>query len=245
MTAPEAFEYEPGLGIRARVGGRAVAAGGSALVPDAPEAAEESREGVVTPIHVDVDGAYAGTVLLADAVRGSARQAVAALRAMGLEVSMVTGDREPTARAVAGQLGIDRVHAGLLPDEKMTVVDALRSQGRRVAMIGDGVNDAPALARADVGIAMGSGTDVARDSADVVLISSNLDDLVATVAVARRARRIVAFNFAGTVAVDLLGMMLAGIGLLTPILAALVHVGSETAFILNSARLIPGRVRRA
>ena len=241
VTAPEAFEYEPGLGIRARVGGRAVAAGGSALVPDAPEA---SREGVVTPIHVDVDGAYAGTVLLADAVRGSARQAVAALRAMGLEVSMVTGDREPTARAVAGQLGIDRVHAGLLPDEKMTVVDALRSQGRRVAMIGDGVNDAPALARADVGIAMGSGTDVARDSADVVLISSNLDDLVATVAVARRARRIVAFNFAGTVAVDLLGMMLAGIGLLTPILAALVHVGSETAFILNSARLIPGRVRR-
>ena len=195
VAAPEAFEYEPGLGIRARVGGRA-------------------------------------------------RQAVAALRAMGLEVSMVTGDREPTARAVAGQLGIDRVHAGLLPDEKMTVVDALRSQGRRVAMIGDGVNDAPALARADVGIAMGSGTDVARDSADVVLISSNLDDLVATVAVARRARRIVAFNFAGTVAVDLLGMMLAGIGLLTPILAALVHVGSETAFILNSARLIPGRVRR-
>ena len=245
VAAPEAFEYEPGLGIRARVGGRAVAAGGSALVPDAPEAAEESREGVVTPIHVDVDGAYAGTVLLADAVRGSARQAVAALRAMGLEVSMVTGDREPTARAVAGQLGIDRVHAGLLPDEKMTVVDALRSQGRRVAMIGDGVNDAPALARADVGIAMGSGTDVARDSADVVLISSNLDDLVATVAVARRARRIVAFNFAGTVAVDLLGIMLAGIGLLTPILAALVHVGSETAFILNSARLIPGRVRRA
>lgn len=245
VAAPEAFEYEPGLGIRARVGGRAVVAGGSALVPDAPEAAEEGGEGVVTPIHVDVDGAYAGTVLLADAVRGSARQAVAALRAMGLEVSMVTGDREPTARAVAGQLGIGRVHAGLLPDEKMTVVDALRSQGRRVVMIGDGVNDAPALARADVGIAMGSGTDVVRDSADVVLISSSLDDLVDTVAVARRARRIVTFNFAGTVAVDLLGMMLAGIGLLTPILAALVHVGSETAFILNSARLIPGRLRRA
>ena len=245
VAAPEAFEYEPGLGIRARVGGRAVVAGGSALVPDAPEAAEEGGEGVVTPIHVDVDGAYAGTVLLADAVRGSARQAVAALRVMGLEVSMVTGDREPTARAVAGQLGIGRVHAGLLPDEKMTVVDALRSQGRRVVMIGDGVNDAPALARADVGIAMGSGTDVVRDSADVVLISSSLDDLVDTVAVARRARRIVTFNFAGTVAVDLLGMMLAGIGLLTPILAALVHVGSETAFILNSARLIPGRLRRA
>lgn len=190
-----------------------------------------------------VDGYYAGTVILADTIRDSARGAVAELHRLGVRTLIITGDQEMSARAVATELGINDVRAGLLPDQKLAAIDAERIAGHRLAMVGDGVNDAPALAHADVGIAMGSGTEVARESADVVLISSNLHDLVRTVHVARRARRIVMANFAGTIAVDLIGMGLADLGLLGPVAAALIHVGSETAFILNSARLILGRHR--
>ncbi|MDR1264121.1 MAG: cation-translocating P-type ATPase [Propionibacteriaceae bacterium] len=263
------FSYQPGRGVTAEVAGRMVAAGTRALVDDPPASGDEQAaevdgrvmaampapatgspaadddQGAATAVRVSVDGAYAGTILLADTIRDSARRAVAELRRRGLRTLMLTGDQSATARAVASQLGIDEVRAGLLPDEKMAAIEAERAAGRRLAMVGDGVNDAPALARADVGIAMGSGVDIARESADIVLISSDLDDLVTTVQVARRARRIVMFNFCGTIAVDLVGMVLAAVGLLGPVGAALVHVGSETAFILNSARLIPGRgVRR-
>ncbi|WOF22877.1 cation-translocating P-type ATPase [Microbacterium betulae] len=236
------FAYEPGRGVTATVAGRAVTAGNRALVPDAPETLE--GQGTATAVHVALDGRYAGSVLLADVIRDTARQAVAELRGHGLRTLMITGDQEATALAVAAELGIDDVRAGLLPDEKLSAIDAERAAGRTLAMVGDGVNDAPALARADVGIAMGSGTDIARESADIVLISSDLDDLVRTVRVARRARRIVMVNFAGTIVVDLIGMVLAAFGLLGPVLAAFVHVGSETAFILNSARLIPARRTR-
>lgn len=238
VEQPETFGYEPGRGLTATVAGRDVRAGNVALVPEAPAAADDGR---ATAVHVAVDGAYAGSILLADTVRDSARKSVADLRRMGLRVIMLTGDRESTARAVAAELGIDEVRAELLPDEKLAVIDAERAARHKVAMVGDGVNDAPALARADVGIAMGSGTDVARESADVVLISSDLGDLTRTVHTARRTRRIVMFNFAGTLAIDLIGIGLAAFGLLSPIVAAFIHVGSETAFVLNSARLIPGR----
>jgi len=240
LTPPAAadFIYRPGLGVAAVVEGVAVVAGATGLVPDAPTGL---FDGVATAVHIGVDGRHAGTILLADPVRPSARAAVAELHRRGLRTVMITGDQEGPTRAVAAQLGIREVRAGLLPEDKLAVVDAERAAGHRLAMVGDGVNDAPALARADVGIAMGSGTDIARESADVVLISSDLADLVHTVHVARRARRIVLANFAGTIAVDLVGMLLAAFGILGPVAAALVHVGSETAFILNSARLIPGR----
>ena len=239
LRTAERFAYQPGRGVVAVVGGVTVAAGTRALVPGAPEAVE--GHGVETPVHVGLDGRYAGTLLLSDEVRPSAPAAVADLHRNGLRTLMITGDQEPTAQAVAGKLGIDDVRAGLLPEEKLAAIDAERRAGHKLAMVGDGVNDAPALARADVGIAMGSGTDIARESADIVLISSDLQDLAGTVQVARRARRIVVFNVVGTVAVDVVGMVLAGLGHLDPVAAAFVHVGSETAFILNSARLIPGR----
>ena len=238
FEAPDEFSYEPGLGITAVVAGRRVRAGNAALVPEAVQPTDDG-----TAVHVAIEDVHAGTLLLSDTVRDTARNAVSNLRSLGVRVVMMTGDGPAAAQAVASELGIDEVHAGLLPTDKVTLIDELRATGRRLAMVGDGVNDAPALARADVGIAMGTGTHIARESADVVLISSSLTDLVDTIRTSRRARRIVFTNFAGTIAIDLIGMALAAFGVLGPLTAALVHVGSESAFILNSARLIPRRAR--
>jgi P-type E1-E2 ATPase len=139
---------------------------------------------------------------------------------------------------------LDEVHAELLPEEKVAKVRALRAAGKRVAMVGDGINDAPALTEADVGVAMGSGTDVARESADVVLLGNDLAKFVETVQVARRCRHIIWFNFAGTLLVDGVGVGLAAFGVLNPLLAAFIHVTSELTFILNSARLLPAPSKR-
>src|SRR5690606_16421456 len=150
-----------------------------------------------------------------------------------------TGDTDAVAGAVAGRLGIAEVEAGLLPEDKLDRVRRLVADGRVVAMVGDGVNDAPALASANVGVAMGSGTDVARESADVVLLGNDLARFVDTLALARRTRRIIWFNFAGTVGVDLVGIALIFMGLVGPILAATLHTGSERARSRDSARPPP------
>ncbi|GAA2179602.1 hypothetical protein GCM10009785_06890 [Brooklawnia cerclae] len=247
---PSDFGYQPGRGLTATVDGRCVRVGNAELVPEASAWTPPADvQGVTSPgtslpgtwVHVAIGDAYAGTIVLADAVRESARRCIDELRGMGLRTVMMTGDAEAAARAVGRTLGMDEVHAELLPADKSRLIEAQVAAGRRVAMVGDGVNDAPALALAGVGIAMGSGTHIARESADIVLISSDLDDLTSTIRTSRRARRIIMANVAGTIAVDLLGMVLAGFGVLGPLAASIVHVGSESAFILNSARLIPGR----
>ena len=206
--------------------------------PEAPAA--------TSVVEVRADGRLLGTIALADRLRQGAATAVRDLSDMGLEVLMLTGDSPASARHVASVLGMaeEQVRAGLLPTDKEKVIDSLRRAGKCVAMVGDGVNDAPALSAADVGVAMGTGTDVAREAGDVVLVGSAPADLVETVRVARRARRIIMVNFVGTVVVDVVGMIAAGLGLLGPVAAALVHVVSESAFILNSARLVPRPARR-
>ena len=156
---------------------------------------------------------------------------------------MLTGDARPVAAIVARQLDIAEVEAELLPEDKLARVKTLVRNGAVVAMVGDGINDAPALAEANVGVAMGSGTDVARESADIVLLGNDLVKFAETLAIGRWTRRIIWQNFAGTISVDMVGIGLAAIGLLSPTLAAFIHVASEMTFILNSARLLPGSDR--
>ncbi|HSU88576.1 MAG TPA: HAD-IC family P-type ATPase, partial [Terriglobia bacterium] len=185
------------------------------------------------------DGRLLGVLEIADRLRPEAIQAVAELRRLGLRVILLTGDSESIARAVAKELRIDELEAGLLPEQKVERVQALIREGRKVVMVGDGINDAPALMHANVGVAMGSGTDVARESAQIMLIGNDLLKLVETLRIARRCHRIIMTNFAGTLLVDGVGVALAAFGLLNPLFAAFIHVSSELAFILNSARLLP------
>lgn len=260
VPVPGDVAYSPGAGVSTHIEGRRITVGrcrGQGHQPerDTPgcedEAALSAESDPEAPsatsvVEVRADGQLLGTIALADRLRQGAATAVRDLGDMGLEVLMLTGDSAASARHVAGLLGLteEQVRADLLPTDKEEVIESLRRAGKRVAMVGDGVNDAPALGAADVGIAMGTGTDVAREAGDVVLVGSAPADLVETVRVARRARRIIMVNFVGTVVVDVVGMVAAGLGLLGPVAAALVHVVSESAFILNSARLVPRRRHR-
>jgi Cd2+/Zn2+-exporting ATPase/Cu+-exporting ATPase len=243
-SEPERFGYTPGRGIDATVGGELVLVGNLALMRDHgiavptdllaghPEASE---------VYVARAGTLLGAIVIADSVRPEARQAIATIHGMGIKTVLLTGDAKVVAAVVARQLGITEIAADLLPEDKRERVKQLVAEGRTVAMVGDGVNDAPALVEAQVGVAMGSGTDVARESADVVLLGNDLVKFAETLSIARRTRRIIWANFAGTIGVDALGIGLAAFGLLNPLLAAFIHVASELTFILNSARLLPAR----
>ena len=180
-----------------------------------------------------------GTICIADVLRPEAKSAVAAMREMGLMTVLLSGDAQGVTTLVGRELGVDEAVGELLPDQKAKWVSELRGRNRKVAMVGDGINDAPALVEANVGIAMGSGTDVARESADVILIGSDLSKLVETLRIARRCRGIIMQNFVGTLVVDSIGVGMAACGFLNPLLAAFIHVSSEMAFILNSTRLLP------
>ncbi len=240
VEEPTEFSYAPGKGIVCRAGGDEIVAGNRALLEERGidlSALPEAARGVSTVL-VARKGRLLGVLEIADVLRPEAARAVQELRSMRLRTILLTGDATDVATAVGNSLGVDEVRGELLPEGKLARVEALLAKGRQVAMVGDGINDAPALMRASVGIAMGSGTDVARETAGVVLLGDDLLKLVQTLRVARRARRIIRFNFAGTLAVDLIGVVLAALGHLPPPAAALIHVGSELAFIFNSARLL-------
>jgi Cd2+/Zn2+-exporting ATPase/Cu+-exporting ATPase len=243
-SEPDEFEYTPGKGVVARLRGELILAGNRSLLVERGVTVAGKLDGdsrAASEVLVARGGRFLGSIRIADAIRPEAAEAIAQLEAMGIRTVLLTGDASRVAEAVGRELGIEHVEAGLLPRDKAARVRALVADGRRVAMVGDGINDAPALIEAHVGIAMGSGTDVARESAQVVLLGNDLIKFVATVRLARRMRRIILQNFAGTLAVDGAGVGLAAFGFLNPLLAAFIHVASELAFILNSTRLLPPR----
>jgi heavy metal translocating P-type ATPase len=245
IQEPELFGYTPGRGINATVTGDVVLIGNKALLRDHGidvSADLLAQHPDASEVFVARAGTLLGAIVIADTVRPEARQAVDAIHAMGIKTILLTGDAQAVADVVARQMGITEVAADLLPEDKLERIKQLMASGRKVAMVGDGVNDAPALAQATVGVAMGSGTDVARESADVVLLGNDLLKFAETLAIARRTRRIIWQNFAGTIAVDVLGIGLAAFGFLNPLIAAFIHVASEMTFILNSARLLPPRL---
>jgi len=241
LSEPESFEYVPGKGVRAQWNGEEILAGNTALLNGIVNLDSQLR---TLPdgggdILVASRGRLIGALRTDDVLRPEAMVAVGRIHAMGINTILLTGDRRQVAAEVAHQLGVREFDGELLPEEKLDRIRKMIAAGKRVAMVGDGINDAPALAEATVGIAMGSGTELARQSAGVLLLGNDLADCAELLAIARRCRRIIYFNVAGTLIVDALGVALAAIGILTPLLAAMVHVSSEVAFILNSARLLP------
>jgi P-type Cu+ transporter len=237
---PETFEYLPGKGVRSYWNGGEILVGNMALLSGIRdlEAMLRTLPGDAGDALIAYRGRLIGALRIEDVLRPEAVEAIGRIRAMGMDAILLTGDRRGTAERVARQLGVVDFGAELLPEDKLARVQALIRSGKRVAMVGDGINDAPALAEATVGIAMGSGTDLARHSAGV-LLGNDLVDCAELLNTARRCRQIILFNFVGTLTVDALGVCLAAAGVLTPLLAAIVHVSSEMAFILNSARLVP------
>ena len=250
-----AFKAVPGHGINASVDGRRVLLGnerhltGSGVSGDAAFqkglalAHELSGEGK-TAMHVAVDGRYAGVLAVADTVKETSARAVAALRSLGVQVAMITGDNRRTAEAVARTLGIDRVLAEVLPQDKAGEVKKLQAEGRTVAMVGDGINDAPALAQADIGIAVGSGTDVAMESADIVLMRSDLMDVPTAIKLSKSVIRNIKQNLFWAFGYNVLGIPVAagllyafGGPLLNPIIAAAAMSMSSVSVLTNALRL--------
>jgi len=228
LSSPFQFASVVGQGVRGEVDGRLVTVG----------------RGAGSGIQVTVDGRLAATLVVADPIKESAASAIRSIRAAGFRVVMLTGDEESTARAVAVQLGIDEFHAGVLPAEKLGHIERLQAEGHVVVMAGDGINDAPALARADVGIAMGTGTDVAIESAGITLVKGDLQGLVRAIRLSRATMRNIRQNLFLAFVYNAAGVPVAagvlwpffGI-LLSPMLAAAAMSFSSVSVIGNALRL--------
>ena len=244
------FEAVTGKGVKGRVDGRSAALGNAAMMQDlgldvsgAEAAADELRASGKTAMFVAIDGALVGIVAVADPIKDSTAPAIAALHALGIRVIMATGDNARTAQAVAASLGIDEVRAGVLPEAKKDLIDQLRREGHKIAMAGDGVNDAPALAAADVGIAMGTGADVAMESAGITLLGGDLMGIVRARKLARATLRNIKQNLFFAFAYNALGIPIAA-GLLYPLTGTLLSpMIAAAAMSLSSVSVIANALR--
>lgn len=238
----ESFEAIPGHGIRAVVDGSNLLIGTRKLLNESKvsfnetEASELESHGK-TVMFIAVEGKYAGLIAVADTVKDTSATAISEMKKLGLHVVMLTGDQERTARAIAAQVGIDEVFAGVLPTEKADVVAKLKAQGKRVAMAGDGLNDAPALATADVGMAMGTGTSVAMEAADITLMQGDLMRAVDAIQLSRLTVRNIKQNLFWALAYNAVGIPIAAAGFLAPWLAGAAMAFSSVSVVLNALRL--------
>jgi Cu+-exporting ATPase len=240
----EAFEALPGYGVRAVVGGHSMLIGTRRLMnansiifhQALPEMERLEAEGR-TVMLVAVDGAYAGLLAVADTLKASTPSAIASLKALGLRVVMMTGDNERTARAIAEAAGVDTVLAELLPEAKVAALKQLQQAGHRVAMVGDGINDAPALAAADIGMAIGTGTDVAMETADITLMRGDLSAITDALRISRLTMRNIRQNLFWALAYNGIGIPIAACGLLAPWLAGAAMAFSSVSVVLNALRL--------
>ena len=251
IAPAESFEMLPGRGVSAVVDGRRVLAGNPQLLADhgvavSPDAERQRllEEGA-TMIYVAVDGVFAGYLALSDTLRAESAATIAALEAAGVRPVLLTGDHESAAGAIAARLGIREVRAGCLPEDKLEEIGRWQRDGVHVCMIGDGVNDAPALKKADVGIAMGGvGSDIAVEAADIALVDDEVKELPHLMALSRRMMSTIRINLTFSMGLNFLAIFLAMAGTLNPVVGALVHNAGSVAVILNSALLLKWRRRQ-
>ena len=245
-TGTSSSDYQAGKGILSSYNGEQVVVGNTVLMADQNISLSDDAQATITSktsegkttVIVAHGGRTCGIIGVSDKIRDESRSAVQELGKMGISTIMLTGDNKIAANRVGEQAGIKRVHAELLPPDKVLIIEQMSDSGKKIAMVGDGINDAPALARANVGIGMGAGTDIAIEEADIVLMTNDLGKIPTIVRASKQAYGVILQNFYGTLIVDGIGLALAFDGLLNPLFAAGIHVVSELVFILNSARLI-------